>query len=144
MIDCRPAEEGEETRLLPEEQDFEELQSLVDRFAKELPSQLTRWQREIQSYRADNKRVIIWGGGSKGVAFLTTLGLDSEIDYVVDINPYKHDKYMPCTGHRIVGPEHTKEAIPDVVIVMNPIYVPEIRESLQSLGLSPQVLPVDQ
>ena len=72
-------------------------------------------------------RVAIWGAGSKGVAFLTTLGVRSEVAFAVDINPHKHGFFMPGTGHEVVGPERLREAPPDVVVVMNPIYVEEIR-----------------
>ena len=35
------------------------------------------------------------------MAFLTTLGIEREVDCVVDINPYKQGKYLPGTGHEV-------------------------------------------
>ena len=49
----------------------------------------------------------MWGSGSKGVAFLTALNMhtpDCEIEYVVDINPFREGEYMAGTGQEIVSP----------------------------------------
>ena len=81
------------------------------------------------------KKVVLWGAGSKGVAFLSMLNVHNEIEYAVDINPYKKGTYMAGTGHQIVGPEILKGYRPDIVIVMNPIYSREIRETLRGMGL---------
>jgi hypothetical protein len=82
---------------------------------------------------------VLWGGGSKGVSFLTTLGLTEEIASVVDINPYKQGKFMPGTGHAVIGPKALVNQPPDLVIVMNPIYVAEVASSLNELGLKPEI-----
>ena len=47
---------------------------------------------------------------------------------------------MPVTGQEIVSPDFLGEYRPDVVIVMNPVYVNEIKQDLSRLGLSPKVL----
>jgi hypothetical protein len=92
--------------------------------------------------RRDGLRMVIWGAGSKGVAFLTTLKIRDEIAYAVDINPYKHGTYMAGTGHEIVGPAFLRKYQPDVVIVMNPIYREDIRQDLNRMGLTPELLTV--
>ena len=69
------------------------------------------------------------------MAFLTTLGIDEEIEFAVDINPFKHGKYMPGTGQRIVPPEFLKEYRPDVVVVMNPIYKREVQDMLDQMNV---------
>jgi ABC-type hemin transport system substrate-binding protein len=59
---------------------------------------------------------------------------------VVDINPRKHGKYVPVTGHPIVPPEALRDIRPDAVIVMNPIYGDEIRAKLDELGIQAELL----
>lgn len=103
---------------------------------------IEQWRTRLHHFAANGQRAAIWGGGSKAVAFLTTLGLKSEIDFVIDINPHKHGKFIPGTGHRVVSPDHLRRHPPDVVVVMNPIYVSEIRSILNNMGLAPQLLPV--
>ena len=84
---------------------------------------------------ADGRRAAIWGAGSKGVSFLTTLDLGEEIAYAVDINPFKQRKFLAGTGHAVVGPAHLVEEPADLVVAMNSIYLPEIRAQLDGLGL---------
>ena len=76
---------------------------------------------------------MLWGGGSKGVSFLTTLGLTEEIAAAVDVNPYKQGKFMPGTAHPVIAPKALIDQPADLVIVMNPIYVPEIELSLKEM-----------
>ena len=88
---------------------------------------------------------MVWGSGSKGVAFLTALNLhtpDCEIEYVVDINPFREGKYMAGTGQEIVSPAFLKRYKPDLAIAMNPIYQPEIKADLEKMGLSTEVVSV--
>ena len=101
---------------------------------------LFSWQKRIEEIRNKNKRAVIWGSGSKGVAFLTTLKIFDEIEYAVDINPYRQGTYMPVTGQEIVSPDFLGEYKPDVVIVMNSVYVNEIKKDLNRLGLAPEIL----
>jgi len=88
---------------------------------------------------------VVWGSGSKGVAFLTALNQhtpDCEIEYAVDINPFREGKYMAGTGQEIVSPAFLKRYKPDLAIAMNPIYQPEIKADLEKLGLSTEVVSV--
>lgn len=74
------------------------------------------------------------------MAFLTTLGqtLD-DIAYAVDINPIKTGTFMAGTGQEIVAPSFLQEYRPDVVIIMNPVYLDEITRDLHAMGLSPEI-----
>jgi hypothetical protein len=76
------------------------------------------------------------------VAFLTTLDTIDKIQYVVDINPHRHGKFIPGVGKQIMSPEFLKEYQPDRVIVMNPIYCDEIQKMLDDMGVKTQVLPL--
>ncbi len=46
------------------------------------------------------RRTVLWGSGSKAVAFLTTVGLNGEVASVVDINPFRHGRYLAGHGSR--------------------------------------------
>jgi SAM-dependent methyltransferase len=121
------------------ENDLGRMRDAVETFYREYPIKVAGWKTELVQQKAEGKKVVVWGSGSKGVAYLTTLGIRDEVEVVVDINPYKHGKFMPGTGQEIVSPEFLREYRPDHVVVMNPIYVDEIRESLLAMGLSPSI-----
>ena len=142
VVAARPTAEPTEPSL-PAEDDLDEVAREVERFAREVPERLDAWRRELREHHDAGRTVVLWGGGSKGVAFLTTLGLGEEIAAAVDINPNKSGTYMAGTGHRIVGPDALVELRPDVVIVMNPIYTDEIRADLASRDLHPELRPVE-
>jgi len=116
----------------------------------ELAHQLsTCWRGRIRAWRdvlgdlqRKDRRTVLWGGGSKAVAFLTTLKAGDEVAYVVDINPKKHGTFLPGTGHQVLGPDALSAAPPDVIIVMNPIYADEIREQLATLGVGAELILV--
>jgi 2-polyprenyl-3-methyl-5-hydroxy-6-metoxy-1,4-benzoquinol methylase len=110
-----------------------------------LPQQATRvdhWKQQLTELRRTGGRAVVWGSGSKGVAFLTMLNLNEAIEYVVDINPYRQGKFMAGTGQQIVAPEFLKEYKPDLAIAMNPVYQPEIQQELNRLGLATRVCAV--
>ena len=62
------------------------------------------------------------------------------IDRVVDINPHKQGKFLAGTGQQIVAPEQLRDAPPDVVLLMNPIYRDEVAAQLSDLKRSPQLI----
>ena len=79
---------------------------------------------------------MIWGSGSKGVAFLAALGDDARhVVSAVDINPFKHGRWMAGTGHRIVAPKELVDVRPELVIAMNSTYLDEIGRDLADLGV---------
>ena len=140
LIEARPsATTPSLSAPLPEEDDLVAMTAAVERYRREIPADLLARRAEIEREVAAGRTVIIWGGGSKGVSFLTSLGLDDEIHYAVDINPYKQGKYVAGAGQAVVGPEALKEIRPDLVLVMNPIYVDEIRGIIAGLSVDADV-----
>lgn len=138
---AKPASTPTKSRL-PLEQDLEEMHALAASFPDRVKQVQDDWRMRVRSASANGRRVVLWGGGSKGVSFLTTLGLDEEVSAVVDINPYKQRKFMPGTGHRVIAPSALVDEPPDLVVVMNPIYVDEIASCLRTLGLEPEIAAV--
>jgi len=140
-IEARPGT-GDGTPFLPGEDDLEQVVKAVDFFEENFPARIQEWKRQIDDIVDEGRRAVVWGGGSKGVAYLNTLGITDEIELVVDINPYKHDKYMAGTGQKVVGPEALLDHRPDVVLLMNPIYHAEIESTLAGLGVAAEVVDV--
>jgi SAM-dependent methyltransferase len=141
MIDARPASQPTQPSL-PQEDDLPALAAQVKKFRESVPSILDTWKQTVRGAVAQGQKVVLWGSGSKGVAFLTTLGLCNEIAYTVDINPNKRSTYMAGTGQSVVLPEFLEEYRPDLVILMNPLYQEEVRQDLARRGLTPHLISV--
>lgn len=141
LLEARPKPEA-----TPKEQvsqfNLQALKRDVAYFSTYSKRRIKEWQQSIGEQRLQGMRHVVWGGGSKAVAFLTTLGIEEEIEFIVDINPKKDGTYIAGTGQRIVTPAFLSEYKPDVVIVMNPIYIPEIAEDLEKMGISAKLISV--
>ncbi len=96
------------------------------------------WRRRLAGARGP---AAIWGAGAKGVMFCTLVDPDaSRISGVVDINPAKHDKFIPTTGHHVGSPETLRSLGAKTVIVMNPNYAAEVGATLREMGLDADLL----
>ena len=147
MIEAVPADftwptRGDGATLDSGEPYLAEAEGDVALFRRQIADRLASWSSGLAGLRQAGKRAVLWGGGSKAVAFLTTLGVGDEIAGAVDINPYKHGTFLARTGHPILSPDDLIQIRPDVVIVMNPIYREEITRDLTARGLSPFITDI--
>jgi 2-polyprenyl-3-methyl-5-hydroxy-6-metoxy-1,4-benzoquinol methylase len=140
MLAARPRETKTQKDMFPIEEDPKKPAQLVAGFQKHYQTKIAYWRDELQKIRSNGKKAVLWGSGSKGVAFLTTLNVNKEIEYVVDINHHRQGTYMAGTGQSIVEPEFLQNYRPDTVIIMNAIYLKEIRHSLLEMGCNPETL----
>jgi hypothetical protein len=49
---------------------------------------------------------------------------------------------MAGTGHPVIAPRDLVDISPELVVVMNPVYLDEIGNDLRELGLSSEVVAV--
>ncbi len=143
MIEARPGVSGPLVPPLPQENDMQDVPPLAGYFSQAIKQKVNIWQARLRDYEHDGLRVVLWGGDSKAVAFLTTLGIVHEIHYAVDENPYRQNAFIAGTGQQIVAPAFLKEYCPDVVIMLNPAHAEEIRNTLGEMNLSPDLLSVN-
>jgi SAM-dependent methyltransferase len=133
-----PAGPAEGTPL-PVEESAADVVAAARDFGADVDKLVGRWQADLAVARVAGRRVAIWGGGSKGVSFLTTIGRaesGSFVEYAVDVNPRKQGRFLAGTGHRVLGPADLPRQRPDVVVAMNAIYAAEIRAELDRLGVA--------
>lgn len=142
LLEARPSTNGSHATPLAEEDGVQELSEAVEKFQKNYAGTVRHWKQKIESARQKGQRCVIWGSSSKCVAFLNTIGIQDEMEFIVDINPYRQGKYLPGSGKLIVAPNFLSEYRPDVVIAMNPIYLDEIGSDLNKLGLQPELTAV--
>lgn len=140
LIEARPVA-GQSDRVHPLEEEAEPLAQAVQDFAARIGQKLEWWQQQLQRWQEQGQRVVVWGSGSKCVSFLTTLGTQDRVQYIIDINPHRHGKFIPGIGKEIRAPEFLKQYQADRLIVMNPIYCEEIQQMLNEMGVDVEMIP---
>jgi SAM-dependent methyltransferase len=120
----------------------DELNGLVGRFMKSQEDFRETWKSYFENLKREGKSNVIWGGGSKTVAFVSFLGIEELVDGIVDINPYKQGTFIAGSGHKILSPLELQSIQPDVVVILNPIYLEEIKDLLTYYNLNPELKPV--
>ena len=98
---------------------------------------------DIKTFLLKNYPLVVWGGSSKGVTLLNIFDKEKKfVEYCVDINPKKQNKFIATTGHKILSPDtltvSTKTEIS--ILVVNQNYYDEIiqeyaRENLKFYSL---------
>jgi SAM-dependent methyltransferase len=141
LIEAKPVS-NTSTQLQPAEESPAEVKQWVQQFANQIQQKLNHWQQQLQQAQEQGKKTVVWGSGSKCVAFLTTLKTVEQVEYIVDINPHRHGMFIPGVGKEIMSPEFLKEYKPDQVIVMNAIYCDEIQKMLDEMGVVTELIPV--
>jgi hypothetical protein len=139
LIEANPINKPSQ-KAFDEEEDPDKAAQMVNLFSKRFEQKLTYWKNELNLIKKEKKRAIVWGSGSKCVAFMATLGIQDEIAYIVDINPNRHGKFIPGIGKQIRSPESLKEFKPQTIIVMNPIYCDEIKKMVEAMGIYAEYL----
>ncbi len=119
-----------------------QLSEEIEKFSEKYRTHIAGWSSYLNEAKEAGRRVVVWGGGSKGVAFVNSVPGGELVDFIVDINPAKQEKFAAGSGHRIVGPEELRTAAPDIVLVMNPIYTEEIKQTLRDMGIPAEVRAV--
>lgn len=123
------------TQPRPTASSVEDLTLSVVSFDKAAQRVAAQYASIVRTHGRSGRRIVLWGSGSKAVAFLSAIGdANRHIQYLVDINPHRWGKFVPGNVRQIVGPEFLAEYRPDLVIAMNPIYRQEIAADLRRLG----------
>ena len=140
IVEAQPIPEQTSDKVHPFEESVADVAEDVKHFAKNIQGKLQEWKDTLIKMKESEQKVVVWGSGSKCVAFLTTLDTIDKIEYVVDINPNRHGKFIPGVGKEIMSPEFLKEYQPDKVIIMNAIYCDEIGKMLEDMGVSTELM----
>ncbi len=109
----------------------------IEGFAVEYATQVETWSARFSEARLLGKKGVLWGAGMRAVSLLSNVPASTDcIEFVVDVNPLRQNRFLPKTGQRVIAPEELVALRPDLVIASNPHYAREIEEQLRSLGIT--------
>lgn len=99
-----------------------EVPVLAERFSASEGELKKDWRAKVRGM-ADGGKVALWGAGAKGVTLANLIDAQRELlDCVVDLNPQKQGRYLPGTGHPIIGYEDLAPRGVATAVLMNPNY----------------------
>ena len=88
-------------------------------FAKKVVQTKEESLNKINNLKSDDKNIIGYAAPAKATTVLNYFGLNSnDIDFIIEDNPLKHNKYIPGTGIKITDKESIDKKKVDTVIVM--------------------------
>jgi hypothetical protein len=72
----------------------------------------------LTEQKLNNKRVAGYGAAAKGNTLLNYCGIkNDQIEFVVDANPYKQNKWLPASHIPVVNEAYLRESKPDYVVI---------------------------
>lgn len=81
--------------------------------------------------KENGKKVAAYGAAAKGNTLLNYCGVKNDlIDFVVDANPHKQNKYLPASHIPVLGEEFLRSEKPDFILIMPWNIKSEILEQL--------------
>jgi hypothetical protein len=73
----------------------------------------------LSELKAQGAMIAAYGAAAKGATLCNYVGIGRDlVDFVVDRNLHKHDRYMPGTHQPILAPEALLAAQPDYVLLL--------------------------
>lgn len=80
----------------------------------------------VESRKARNLSVAIWGASHQGFTAASTAGLQNKVRYVIDSAPFKQGRYTPASHIPIVSPDYFFIEPVDCILIIAPGYTDEI------------------
>ena len=73
----------------------------------------------LATAKAEGRSVVGYGAAAKGTILLNASGARPEqVDYVVDLNPHKQDRFLPGTRIPIYSPDRVAGTKPDYLLIL--------------------------
>lgn len=122
------------------EESTQDTLAVIEHFQRNSIEVIESWRERMRRYAGAKPKTAIWGSGSKCIAFLYATGSADRIDAIIDINPYRSDRFIPGVATPVSHIKDLGEICPGRIVVMNRVYATEIADSCRSSGVEPEFL----
>ncbi|HQU71525.1 MAG TPA: class I SAM-dependent methyltransferase [Calditrichia bacterium] len=98
-------------------------------FAERVKSVKTEMLNILNDLKAEGKKIVGYGAAAKACTLLNYIGIDKKhLDYVLDLNKFKHHKYMGGNHFEILPTDQLLRDQPDYVVILAWNFAKEIME----------------
>jgi SAM-dependent methyltransferase len=89
----------------------------------------------IKKLKDQNLKLVGYGSPAKATTSLNYFGIDhTMIDYIIEDNKLKHNKFIPCVKIPILSKEKYQESLADIIIIMAWNFEKEIKNNNKNLS----------
>ena len=108
--------------------------SVYREFGKSVYEMKSNVRKNIDKLKQDGLRIAGYAAPAKATTALNFFGIDSsDIEYIIEDNSLKHNKFIPCVNIPIKDKKYCMENLPDVIIVLAWNFFDYIKEQNQDL-----------
>lgn len=113
-------------------------------FGRQARQAVARCDEGLEALAASGRPVMLWQGAAKTVGLLAALTRRDLVHSAVDLSPQRHGKFLPGSGLQVHAPEQLRQIDPQYIVLMNPVYVTEVQNQLDGLGVGARLLTINQ
>ena len=126
--------EGNVKKMLKEEENFgiKKFNTYKD-FGRKVYLIRENVRKNIKRLKSDNKVIIGYGAPAKATTALNFFGISNEINYIIEDNKLKHDKFIPGVKIPIKNKSHVKDK-KNTLIVLAWNFYKDIKKNNQKLS----------